>query len=583
MVERKYFLSLLTIVIALWGLGCQSSKSEKRTALQYKQTIVFLQANFSTKKVRNDSYVKKLQDVFIKDGRFQSEIDEGIYYILLANCSFADSGQANAVSGQYYSKALHLLESAATPQNVQVWAMVNYGWYAYRNIDLQKALNLYTSAMHMLSTMPADCIIDGIHTYKWIGYYLGTIDETKLAIQFLKKVLDFCDGDKDISVRAEILDNIGMYYGKQDDYVTAQIFLDSAMIYARKAKDSLRMAKILGNEAHIYNFQKRYKEAIPLLLEDVRISALLKDTANLTISNHMLSNAYAGIGEEKKASVHLDSALVLAKHNRDFQSNEFTLLKSKLDLIKQFHLTKDTTAILLRINMLRDIIDTTDGQNAIRMAKLGYVNHVYAQKKDNAAQSLAKERKIKRLYAVFASLLLAVIFFVVRWYKRHIKRKERSFDAVLQKLDMEKVHSEQKLAKAKQDVASYVVYLNERNRQISELKQELEKLKEKELVSSSSIANNQLDEILNRPLITDADWKNFKRAFIQENATFYEKLQKEYPGLTDSNMRIVFLSKLNLSNQEIANVLGLSYDAIKKAKQRLKGKFGADLVAFLSE
>ena len=136
------------------------------------------------------------------------------------------------------------------------------------------------------------------------------------------------------------------------------------------------------------------------------------------------------------------------------------------------------------------------------------------------------------------------------------------------------------MAKAKQDVASYVVFLSERNKQISVLKEELDK--QKKNISNEPSAW-KINQILDMHLITEENWMHFKDAFIQENADFYRRLLNNYPGLTDSNMRIIFLSKLGLSNQEIANVLRVTYDAVKKAKQRLKSKFGISIVDFLME
>ena len=51
-------------------------------------------------------------------------------------------------------------------------------------------------------------------------------------------------------------------------------------------------------------------------------------------------------------------------------------------------------------------------------------------------------------------------------------------------------------------------------------------------------------------------------------------LLTEFPELTVSNIRILMLQKLNFSNNETAELLGVTTDAIKKSKQRLKKKLG---------
>ncbi|WP_293300685.1 hypothetical protein [Pedobacter sp. UBA4863] len=43
--------------------------------------------------------------------------------------------------------------------------------------------------------------------------------------------------------------------------------------------------------------------------------------------------------------------------------------------------------------------------------------------------------------------------------------------------------------------------------------------------------------------------------------------------LTESNLRIVLLQKIGLNNAETANLLGITTEAVKKAKQRMRKKY----------
>ena len=57
----------------------------------------------------------------------------------------------------------------------------------------------------------------------------------------------------------------------------------------------------------------------------------------------------------------------------------------------------------------------------------------------------------------------------------------------------------------------------------------------------------------------------------------------DFPDFTESNLRIILLSKLGLSNQDVSSLLGVTIDAVKKAKQRLKKKIGSDYNSILEE
>ncbi|PZP52262.1 MAG: hypothetical protein DI598_01045, partial [Pseudopedobacter saltans] len=522
---------------------------------------------------------KILDSTLKENGVFKAQKEECIYNIFQAKQHFLVSS-INDVSDSLFKATLQILEEKYANSNIYLWAMTNYGWYTYSARDMQTALQCYTKAMQLTATLPPSNIIDRANTHKYIGYFLGTINENKMAIEYLTKANSFYDKKNEPKLAAEIFDNISMYYGKLKDFEKSESNLDSAMVFAKIARDTIRMAKVLGNMAQINLYEGKLDEAIPLVEEDIALSIKMKDSLNLMFAYNLLANVYIGKEDAKSANQYLNQALAVAETKSFLKSDEFDILKKKLSLIRQYGIAGDTTPILLRMSGLQDIVDRTDGSNALKIAHLGFSNSLMMEKRQDMADSLNSERTTKRIYGVFAILLVAIVVWVIKKYQNNLKKREKDFESMLKSLEIEKIESEQKLAKAKQDVASYVVFLSERNKQISVLKEELDK--QKKNISNEPSAW-KINQILDMHLITEENWMHFKDAFIQENADFYRRLLNNYPGLTDSNMRIIFLSKLGLSNQEIANVLRVTYDAVKKAKQRLKSKFGISIVDFLME
>ena len=83
--------------------------------------------------------------------------------------------------------------------------------------------------------------------------------------------------------------------------------------------------------------------------------------------------------------------------------------------------------------------------------------------------------------------------------------------------------------------------------------------------------------------MTNDNWQKFKSAFQNEQKDFYNQLISDFPDFTESNLRIILLSKLGLSNEDVSSLLGVTIDAVKKAKQRLKKKIGSDYNSILEE
>lgn len=75
---------------------------------------------------------------------------------------------------------------------------------------------------------------------------------------------------------------------------------------------------------------------------------------------------------------------------------------------------------------------------------------------------------------------------------------------------------------------------------------------------------------------SEKDWEKFKLYFEQINKDFYRKLKLKNSDLSDNDLRICALIKLNLSPKEISRLLNLAPNTIKSSRYRLKKKLALD-------
>jgi DNA-binding CsgD family transcriptional regulator len=73
-------------------------------------------------------------------------------------------------------------------------------------------------------------------------------------------------------------------------------------------------------------------------------------------------------------------------------------------------------------------------------------------------------------------------------------------------------------------------------------------------------------------ILTDEDWTEFKTLFNRVHQGLLDRLLSSYHGLTLGEQRLFLLMKLDLTTKEIANILGVSPESIKKGRYRLKKK-----------
>lgn len=85
-----------------------------------------------------------------------------------------------------------------------------------------------------------------------------------------------------------------------------------------------------------------------------------------------------------------------------------------------------------------------------------------------------------------------------------------------------------------------------------------------DLVSISKLMENKLS--------SDQEWGRFLKEFKALSPKFLEDLLNKYPQLSKSDTRLLILLKVGYSQKEIADLLSIAPDSVKKARTRLRKK-----------
>lgn len=81
-----------------------------------------------------------------------------------------------------------------------------------------------------------------------------------------------------------------------------------------------------------------------------------------------------------------------------------------------------------------------------------------------------------------------------------------------------------------------------------------------------------VQELTATVILTEEDWQKFKILFEKVYPDFLNKVQNEFPDLTTAEIRLLALLKLNLSVSEMANMLAILPESVRKTRQRLMKK-----------
>ncbi len=142
------------------------------------ENIILQYRDFGKDTLRLKSYLAPL--LHSSDKKLQS-----VYYNLLANGLSKAIDRVNLQSDHYYKKSIEIAKATHHP-GLEVWALVNYAFYLYNYSKVTEALQIYMDADQKINKTETSQLIFPSLCYKNLGYFFGTIGDTKEAISYLK-------------------------------------------------------------------------------------------------------------------------------------------------------------------------------------------------------------------------------------------------------------------------------------------------------------------------------------------------------------------------------------------------------------
>jgi len=144
------------------------------------------------------------------------------------------------------------------------------------------------------------------------------------------------------------------------------------------------------------------------------------------------------------------------------------------------------------------------------------------------------------------------------------RRKKERTQKELEKL-------QQELAFNAREISSNLVYLTDKNNTLSSIKKSLVDLSKK---ADPSLRNDLYKVIhrISRETNLDDDWKKFKLHFEKVHPEFFTKLKKQYPALSQRELKHCAYIQIGLNVKEVAQVLDISAKGVEMARYRIKKK-----------
>lgn len=365
-----------------------------------------------------------------------------------------------------------------------------------------------------------------------------------------------------------VLNTIGLVYLRLNELDEAENYFQRAIENAKSKENWSWVGIVSGNLSGIYHQRGQHEEALKLAEIDYQLSL---EYGNYGSAGLVLVNRAKYLIQQNRLQ---DAQICLSEaHDHLMREPEFKFFPPEFyevrgELYHRMGNYKDALNDLKRSQEIRDSIlmsrDKTQLQN------IEY--RIFAQKKEAEIESLIEQRK-KNVRYIWIISFVGVIFITLLLLlarQLNIKRlKDREIQSVRREL------LTNKLIHAEDNISQLLNGIKNRNSFIQKLSVELEKAKygnKIDVKSGERIAKT----LRERKILTEDDWVRFKNLFSEIYPSFFEALIERTPSLTPAELRMAALIRLNLTNQEMANLLGISKDSVRKTILRLRNKMNID-------
>lgn len=184
-------------------------------------------------------------------------------------------------------------------------------------------------------------------------------------------------------------------------------------------------------------------------------------------------------------------------------------------------------------------------------------------------------------YSLPASLLILAVSLSILIIYLKAKRKDKKTISISSnyKNDIDRLLLENKkllsdIECKTKELTSFTLSLVQKNEIIIRLQQNIEDLSKTAETAELKSKLRMLSKSIDLSNQVEQEWINFRKHFDQVHPDFFIKLKLAYPTLTQSDIKLSTLLKLNLETKQIATILGISTDSVKVLRHRLKKKMG---------
>jgi tetratricopeptide (TPR) repeat protein len=447
-----------------------------------------------------------------------------------------------------------------------------------------------------------------------IGALYFYLNQTDSAMFYYHKAYQIAEEHELLKLQNSVLNNMGIVYSTKGFDDKAQEVISKALAISVLSNDSVKMAINHANLAQI-NFktgnliaaQNHAEHALSYPLDTSTLFSVENTLTQVHLSYSRLDSALAMVNQTlqladthknrawKSTSLFLQGEIYTAQERlwlakksfyESLQYGDSLNPLQQLEVwyaLKELYQTQNQLDSALycfdKVLELKDQITANTNEGFVSQSQLRFDLHLQQQQLLLEQQKNRQRVFVSRilLIGLIIAVTLLIIIIVQRKKVSALRQQQLNNEKLLaeqqrDEAELKTTHLEEQLASINYELMSKSLLIDNKNTVLKAVS---------ELVNESDIANSSkyiqdLKQELNRNKLLDQNHEEFTLYFERVHADFFKNLHEQHVGLSSTDLRLAVFFLLQFNTKEIATILHITPDSVRKRKQRLREKMGLE-------
>ncbi len=431
-------------------------------------------------------------------------------------------------------------------------------------------------------------INEELNNRKWMAKNLNNIGSIYSQDEEYEKALKYYS--QSLKIKEELglkkgvatsLGNIGVAYTYQGEYAQALDY------YYRSLKTHEEIGSEHGSMITKYNigrnfyYQKEYNDALNYFNQAFEISKKLNSKLGKAKMMNSIGDIQLKQNLEKEAILWCEGGLEISDEIGAIPE-QIEACKCLYEAYKSLEKGNDALLYLERVKSLEDSISKEETWK--KLQEMEFTKQIQIEK---AEREKEEQRSRSRLWIIILIALGATITPTILYYyfKQRIrlqteKAKSHLSDRLLaeEKLktqNQEKQLLDLELEHKKKDLADMALSLSQKKQQAEELYSQVIRVEKSRGKQRQKELRSLKEELQNQQYV-DKELEHLQQNIDVLSSEFYDKLQKSFPELSKTEIKLSSFIKLNLSTSQIAQLQNITPKSVKMSRYRLRKKLELD-------